>query len=640
VNGAAALLERLPPWVLVVGKGGVGKTTCAAALSIASAEHDAATLVLSTDPARALGDALGMPLGGDPLPVTGVSRLSACQLDAAMERDRFLARWRDVLVTIVDRGTYLERDDVAALVDGVLPGVDEAMALLRLADLATDDQWRRIIVDTAPTGHTLRLLDLPGSFALLLALLDAMQDKHRFMVRALVHRYRADDADAFLTSMRARVASLSALLADGTRCAALLVTREEPVVMAESVRYARALGERGIAVTAVVVNAVGSGGDVEALTGELRAATPGAAWRWARGGAVELGVEGARGWGERLVVEAWGAPPKTQSTVDTPPIPHRISAPASRSSLSRFRLPALPALTIVGGKGGVGKTTVACALALTVAEPSDEAKVLLVSTDPAPSIADALAQPVGDDETPVAGVAGLVARQVDASAAFERLRSAYAERVDALFDAFAGRGLDVPRDRRILRELLALAPPGIDELYALATLADAVEERRFARIIVDPAPTGHLLRLLEMPGVALAWTHQLMRLILRYRELGALGDAGADLLALAHRVRTVSALLGDPRRAALVVVALDEPLVRNETRRLTDAVGSLGLAISGIVWNRSAPGASIPELPLPAAATAAQLVAFETQPSPRGVAEIRRWAGSWLEPAGDLLNSR
>ncbi|MFI5242221.1 MAG: ArsA family ATPase, partial [Gemmatimonadales bacterium] len=318
----------------------------------------------------------------------------------------------------------------------------------------------------------------------------------------------------------------------------------------------------------------------------------------------------------------------------------RLSFSGYAESNATFRLPPLPVLTIVGGKGGVGKTTVACALALTVAEPSEEEKVLLVSTDPAPSIADALAPPIGDDESPVAGVPGLVARQADASAAFERLRTTYAERVDALFDTFAGRGLDVPRDRRILRELLALAPPGIDELYALAALADAVDERRFARIIVDPAPTGHLLRLLEMPDIALAWTHQLMRLILRYRELGALGDAGADLLALAHRVRSVSALLRDPTRAALVVVALDEPLVRNETRRLTDAVATLGLSISGVVWNRSAPGAPIPSLPLPAAATAAHLVAFETQPSPRGVAEIRRWACSWLEPAGDLLSSR
>jgi arsenite/tail-anchored protein-transporting ATPase len=622
VSGAAELLDRLPSWVLVVGKGGVGKTTCAAALAVAAAHLGAPTLVLSTDPARALSDALGAPLGADPQPVAGAARLDAFQLDATVERDRFLARWRDVLVTIVDRGTYLELDDVASLVDGVLPGADEAMALLRLAELAADERWQRVIVDTAPTGHTLRLLDLPRSFALMLELLDAMQDKHRFMVRALLHRYHADDADAFLAHMRARVASLTTLLADGARCAAVLVTREEPVVLAESVRYARALAERGIAVAAVVVNASGSASEAAPLIAELRAAAPGAMWMRAERGVVALGVDGAREWGARLTSEPNALAP-----------PARYPLPAASTGQALFGprspLPPLLALTIVGGKGGVGKTTVACALALTVAEPSTEARVLLVSTDPAPSLADALAQPVTDDETPVAGVPGLFARQADASAAFERLRTTYAERVDALFDGIAGRGVDTTRDRRILRELLALAPPGIDELYALAALADAVVERRFARVIVDPAPTGHLLRLLEMPALALTWTHELMRLMLRYPELGAMGDAAADLLALARRTRAVDALLRDPARASLVVVALDEPLVRRETRRLTDAVAALGVAITGVVWNRSTEGASVPLLPLPAAGTAPQLVAFETQPPPRGVPAIRRWAATW-----------
>jgi arsenite-transporting ATPase len=154
-------------------------------------------------------------------------------------------------------------------------------------------------------------------------------------------------------------------------------------------------------------------------------------------------------------------------------------------------------------------------------------------------------------------------------------------------------------------------------------------EQRFVRVIVDPAPTGHLLRLLEMPTIALDWTHQLMRLVLRYRELGALGDVGADLLALAQRIRTVGALLRDPARASLLVVALDEPLVRNETRRLTNAVNSLGVAIGGVIWNRSMPHAALPHLPLPAAATATQLVAFETQPSPRGITAIRQWSDTW-----------
>ena len=644
MKGAAALLDALPPWVLVVGKGGVGKTTCAAALAVTAAERGVPTLLLSTDPARALGDALGTPLGPDPKPVPGAPLLSAFQLDASVERERFLSLWRDVLVTIIDRGTYLDRVDVSSLVDGVLPGADEAMALLRLAELAVDDRWRHIIVDTAPTGHTLRLLDLPHSFSLLLALLDAMQDKHRFMVRALVHRYRADAADVFLAEMRERVASLTGLLTDAKRCAAVLVTRDEPVVRAESVRYARALAERRIAIGAVLTNADdgdASEGDVDASAAEpstpiaeLYDATRGATWIRAARGEVALGVDGAREWGTRLTT----APQSTAAPPSPLPRPRpRPSAATSRPSTSHGAsiLAPLPAVTIVGGKGGVGKTTVACALALTVAEPSESARVLLVSTDPAPSLADALAQSITDEETPVAGAAGLIARQADASAAFERLRDGYAERIDAFFDAIAGRGLDTPHDRRILRELLALAPPGIDELYALAALADAVAEQRFARVIVDPAPTGHLLRLLEMPAIALDWTHQLMRLMLRYRELGTLGDAAADVLALAHRIRAVAALLRDPARASLVVVALDEPLVRRETRRLTDAVAGLGVAISGVVWNRSPPGSSVPQLPLPAAAAAPQLVAVETQPSPRGISAITRWADTWRVGAGE-----
>jgi arsenite-transporting ATPase len=410
------------------------------------------------------------------------------------------------------------------------------------------------------------------------------------------------------------------------------------------VRYSRALAERGIAVGAVVVNAsdddpervAGSASPNEAgaLMAELRSATSEATWHRVRRTPIALGVEGAREWSKRITVDDRitrardGAPP-----VESLSILARDPRPSRSGGSDIELLSPLPMLTIVGGKGGVGKTTVACALALTAAEASSEARVLLVSTDPAPSLADALEQAIGDEEVPVAGVPGLFARQADASAAFERLRAGYATRVDAVFDAIAAHSIDTTADRRIVRDLLALAPPGIDELYALAAIADAVGEQRFARVIVDPAPTGHLLRLLEMPAIALDWTHQLMRLVLRYRELGALGDIGADLLSLAHRIRSVGAVLRDPARAALIVVALDEPLVRRETRRLTDAVGALGVTIRGVIWNRGAREAALPQLPLPAAATASQLVAFEVQPPPRGVDAIRRWADTWRADA-------
>src|SRR5689334_4501023 len=88
-------------------------------------------------------------------------------------------------------------------------------------------------------------------------------------------------------------------------------------------------------------------------------------------------------------------------------------------------------------------------------------------------------------------------RRLPTRSACARVRDQYQTRIDALFESIVGRGIDVAQDRAILRDLLALAPPGIDELFALSILGDALQEQRFARIIVDPAPTGHLLRLLE-----------------------------------------------------------------------------------------------------------------------------------------------
>jgi arsenite-transporting ATPase len=175
---------------------------CAAALAARSAAQGIRTLVLSTDPAGALADVLGTPLTGEPTPVPARASLFAMQLDAPAARDAFVARWGDTLTTIVDRGTYLDRDDVQGLVDAALPGIDETMAVLALADLAERSEWKRVVLDTAPTGHTLRLLALPDAFRALVKLLDTMQAKHRFMVSALLHRYRPDEADGSFSIFR------------------------------------------------------------------------------------------------------------------------------------------------------------------------------------------------------------------------------------------------------------------------------------------------------------------------------------------------------------------------------------------------------------------------------------------------------
>jgi arsenite-transporting ATPase len=221
---------------------------------------------------------------------------------------------------------------------------------------------------------------------------------------------------------------------------------------------------------------------------------------------------------------------------------------------------------------------------------------------------------------------------MDADAAFARFRVTYEARVDALFDALVGRGMDVAYDRAILRDLLALAPPGIDELYALSMLGETLSDTdaRFDRVIVDPAPTGHLLRLLEIPALALQWTHQLMRLMLKYREVAGLGDAAEELLAFSKRTRALDAILHDLNQGVLVITAIDEPLVRSETARLVREVRARGIAVQALVWNRVAAAAA----PLPTDPPLSQLVAPDHVPAPVGVPAIRAWSRRWssLEP--------
>jgi len=216
-------------------------------------------------------------------------------------------------------------------------------------------------------------------------------------------------------------------------------------------------------------------------------------------------------------------------------------------------------------------------------------------------------------------------RQMDATAAFTRLRDEYQGRIDALFDAVVGRGLDVQHDRAIMRDLLSLAPPGIDELFALSLLGDALAERRFSRIVVDPAPTGHLIRLLEMPALALDWSHRLMRLMLKYRDVVGLGETAKDLLDFARRTRALDALIHDPVQCGLVIVALDEPIVRAETERLSSEVRSRGVDVIALLWNRVGKRPA----PLPATVAGRQLFAEETNPPPIGVTALRQWLGSW-----------
>jgi arsenite/tail-anchored protein-transporting ATPase len=161
----------------VGGKGGVGKTTVAAALAVELADAGEQVLVISVDPAHSLGDALEVELGPEPRSVVELPDLRAMEVDAGYERERFLQKHGDDLAKLIERGTYLDVADVAEVTNLTVPGMDELAAMLRLAVLATDFAGH-VVVDTAPTGHTLRLLELPRIALNWLGALEAMQAKH------------------------------------------------------------------------------------------------------------------------------------------------------------------------------------------------------------------------------------------------------------------------------------------------------------------------------------------------------------------------------------------------------------------------------------------------------------------------------
>ena len=643
------LLDALPPLALIVGKGGVGKTTCALGIAARLAVRGDPTLLISTDPANSLGPALDVTLE------RGATReisagLHAMQLDPVASRTAFLARWRDVLVTIVDRGTYLDADDIAGLVDAAFPGADEIFGLLVLADLVAainsgknDQRWTRLVVDTAPTGHTLRLLALPETFDALIALLESMQAKHRFMVSALTHRYRRDAADEFLDEMRHTLGSFRQSLRDRSRSAAIVVTRAEGVVARETARYIEALGQLGLAVLAVIVEALPEAAATarDDALGELAGLVPrGALYAVPRidppptglpaavASLGELVVAGrsrsadsvARG-GKGLRKKRDDAVPLKSGGAPRPPRTQRNA----RIALNEL----LRTLTIVGGKGGVGKTTVACALALYVASDAPLAgDTLLVSSDPAPSIGDALGirtpRWAHDGPVQLEEVPRLHVWQMDAAAAFHDLRERYRDRIDSVFDSLLGQSIDIAHDRAILRDLLALAPPGVDELYALASLGEALADKTYARIIVDPAPTGHLLRLLQLPALAVDWSHRLMRIIMKYKEIAGITEAAADLVNFSRRTRALERLLHDQASAGVLLVSLDEPSVRAETNRLASLLRATGISVIGEVRNRAAVDRAVDGTPV--------VIAPEFATPLVGVEAIRKWTSTWERP--------
>lgn len=249
--------------VLFTGKGGVGKTTTASATALRLADRGMKTLLLSTDTAHSLADALDLPLTDEPVEVA--PSLWAVQIDT---QGRFEAAWRDVQAFLVDMLARGGVDPITADELTVLPGVDEVLALLAVRELAVTGTWDALVVDCAPTAETLRLLALPEALTWYLQRVFPAQRRIAKTMRPIATLLGRGDAippdNIFeaLLRLNDELASVRQLLGDPKVTSVRLVLTPESVVVAEARRTFTALALYGYSVDLVVANRVfPAGGD-------------------------------------------------------------------------------------------------------------------------------------------------------------------------------------------------------------------------------------------------------------------------------------------------------------------------------------------------------------------------------------------
>jgi len=458
------VLRNATRHLFFTGKGGVGKTALSCACAIALADRGRRVLLVSTDPASNLSEMLETELDDTPRAVPGVTGLSAMNIDPEAAAEDYRRR---VLAPYEGRASADEiarmREELSGSCTVEIAAFDAFAGLI--GDAAEYSAFDHIVFDTAPTGHTLRLLSLPRSWS-----------------GFLEHNDRGASCLGPHSGLKLRQSRFEAALAglsDARATTIVLVARPEVSALREAARSADELRALGLANQRLVVNArfrasVAGDAVADALEKRSDAALAGMPAGIADCPRDEIPLRGFNMVGlaalRGLFDPSKGPPPEPAANAPTAALPRLGGLIDSLAEAGK-------GLIMLMGKGGVGKTTIAAAVALALAERGH--KVHLSTTDPAAHVADAIGT----------GVAGLTVGRIDPKAETER----YVEKV------LATRGRDLDADgRALLRE--DLRSPCTEEVAVFHAFSRVVAEARDAFVVLDTAPTGHTLLLMDATG--------------------------------------------------------------------------------------------------------------------------------------------
>ena len=458
----ARFLDAPTRFLFFTGKGGVGKTSLACASAIALADGGQRVLLVSTDPASNLDEVLGVSLTSAPTAITSVPRLAALNIDPAAAalayREKLVGPYRGKLPDAIVHGMEEQLSGACTM---EIAAFDEFSRLLGQPEATTD--FDHVLFDTAPTGHTLRLLSLPGAWT---GFLDSSTTGNSCLGPL-----------SGLEKQRVVYENAVASLADGERTTLVLVSRAQRAALVEAERTSDELAAIGVRNQRLILNGLFEAVDADTVALALQ-----------RRGAEALAVAGA--FLNRMRVSK--VPLRSQNLVSIPALRALVTPSGLPTAESGFEsdgrtLPTTVTLAslvddfamagrgviMTMGKGGVGKTTIAAAFATELARRG--CQVHLSTTDPAAHIAAAAGK-----------IPGMQVSRIDPQAETK----AYVEQVMAT----AGKNLDA-NGRALLEE--DLRSPCTEEIAVFRAFARTVAQGKDAFVVLDTAPTGHTLLLLD-----------------------------------------------------------------------------------------------------------------------------------------------